>query len=213
MNDWIARLFSHPELATMGHHQRVEDLNLGLGWLYYALGRTLRPQLAVVIGSYRGFVPCVLGRALADNLERGTVTFIDPSMVDDFWKEPAAVERWFRDAGVSNVRHYAMTTQEFVQTQAYRDLAPVGILFVDGYHSLEQVRFDYETFRGKLAPEAITLFHDSIRVRTSRMYGDDRPYEHRVKDLMDALKRDAGLQVLDLPYGDGLTLVRRLRPA
>jgi len=209
MHEWIARLFDHPELLQMGHLQRAEDRNLGLGWIYYGLARTLRPQTVVVIGSYRGFVPLVLGKALTDNLEGGTVSFVDPSMVDDFWKDPAAVERWFEEAGVSNVRHHAMTTQQFVESSAFRDLGPVGILFIDGYHSFEQVRFDYESFRGKLAADGIVLFHDSARARTSRMYGDARAYEHRVKDFVDLLKRDPDLQVMDLPYADGVSLVRR----
>ena len=54
--DWITRLFEHPDLLRMGHHQRAEDQNLGMGWLYYAFGRMIRPRLAVVIGSWRGFV-------------------------------------------------------------------------------------------------------------------------------------------------------------
>ena len=71
MTDWIARLLERPDLQGMGHGQRVEDLNLGLGWLYYALARLLRPRIVVVIGSYRGFAPLVFGRALADNQESG----------------------------------------------------------------------------------------------------------------------------------------------
>jgi hypothetical protein len=60
-----------------------------------------------------------------------------------------------------------------------------------------------------MSAEGITLFHDSVRIRTSRMYGPDRLYEHRVKSFIDTLKNDSGLQVLDLPFGDGITLVRR----
>jgi hypothetical protein len=63
----------------MGHLQRVEDANLGLGWIYYGLARVIRPKTAVVIGLYRGFVPLVLGKALADNLDGSRVTFLDPS--------------------------------------------------------------------------------------------------------------------------------------
>ena len=69
----------------MGHSQSPEDRNLGLGWLYYALGRTLRPKVAVVIGSWRGFVPLVIGKALQDNQIPGELIFIDPSLADDFW--------------------------------------------------------------------------------------------------------------------------------
>jgi len=210
MTDWITRLLERPDLTRMGHGQRVEDLNLGLGWLYYALARVLRPATVVVIGSYRGFVPLVLGKAVADNLENGRVYFIDPSLVDDFWKDPQAVAEHFAGLGIRNIQHFHMTTQQFVETEAYRSLDAVGMVFVDGYHSEEQARFDYEAFQERLAPNGIMLFHDSVRVRTSRIYGADRPYEHRVKYLMDNLKQDPRLQVFDLPFFDGVTLVRKV---
>ena len=60
---WISEILASPALRTMGHGQRAEDGNLGLGWMYYALARVLRPALAVVIGSYRGFVPLILAHA------------------------------------------------------------------------------------------------------------------------------------------------------
>jgi predicted O-methyltransferase YrrM len=210
MTDWIAKLFAHPDLVRMGHGQRVEDLNLGLGWLYYALARALRPPTVVVIGSYRGFVPLVLGKALADNQEGGQVVFIDPSLADDFWKDPRAVQEHFASFGVTNIRHHLLTTQQFVEAEVYRTIGPVGILFVDGYHSAEQARFDYDAFKDRLSANGLVLFHDSIRIRISRMYGSDRPYEHRVKSFMDELKRDPSVQVLDLPLFEGVTLVRRV---
>ena len=82
MNEWIAALFRDHELTRMGHAQSVEDLNLGLGWLYYGLARAMRPATVVVIGSYRGFAPMMFGRALADNGGGGQVHFIDPSHVE-----------------------------------------------------------------------------------------------------------------------------------
>lgn len=208
LDEWIPALFADPALTTMGHAQRADDHNLGLGWIYYGLARTLRPQSVVVIGSYRGFTPLVFGRALQDNLEGGTVHFVDPSYVDDFWKDAAAVQAHFARFGVSNVRHHLMTTQEFAASDAYYELASVGIVFIDGYHSEEQVRFDFGAFRERLAPDGFILLHDSIRVRTSAIYGADRTYTHQVKIFVDELKRDPALQVLDLPFGDGVTIVR-----
>jgi predicted O-methyltransferase YrrM len=209
LTDWIARLFEHPGLLRMGHNQRAEDFNLGLGWLYYGLARLIRPQNAVVIGSYRGFVPLLLGKAIQDNLEPGEVTLIDPSMVDDFWKDPEAVRAHFRGFGVENVRHSLMTTQQFVETEAYRRLGEIGLLFVDGYHSEEQARFDYRAFEGHLAPRGVALFHDSMVLRQSEIYGADRAYGIRVKDFLDELKRDPGLQLFDVPFGTGITLLRK----
>ena len=101
MNSWIKELFEESSLLRMGHGQRAEDLNLGLGWLYYAMGRVVKPRSAVVIGSHRGFVPIVMAKALQDNLEPGTLTFIDPSLVDSFWREPDDVQQYFRGHGVS----------------------------------------------------------------------------------------------------------------
>lgn len=214
MQDWIAALFRSPELLAMGHHQRQEDLNLGLGWVYYALARVLRPTCIVVIGSWRGFTPLVFARALRDNQGPGEVVFIDPSLVDDFWANAAAVARFFAGHGAPEVRHYCMTTQEFVQSEAYHSLGEVGLLFVDGYHSREQAKLDFESFEPLLAAQAITLFHDTARTRTSRMYGEDRVYEHRVKDYVEELRARPDLQVFDLPFDSGVTLVsRRSGPA
>lgn len=193
----------------MGHNQRPGDASLGLGWVYYALARLVRPRHAVVIGSYRGFVPLVLGRAFQDNGEHGRVTFVDPSLVDGFWTDPASVRAHFERFGVGNVTHFRMTTQEFVGTPEYAALGEVGLLFVDGYHTAEQARFDWLAFEGRLAPYGIALFHDGLVLVESPIYGADRAYRVTVRHLMDELRRDPALQVLDLPFGTGLTLVRK----
>jgi predicted O-methyltransferase YrrM len=209
LHDWIAELFRDPKLLGMGHGQSRDDLNLGLGWVYYGLARALRPRTAVVIGSYRGFVPLVIGKALADNGDGGEVVFVDPSFVDDFWKDPEAVESYFDGHGLRNVRHFLMTTQEFSRSEEYRRLGTVGMVFVDGHHTVEQARLDHETFAGLLGPSGIVLFHDTAGYRVSGMHGPDRTYRHSVKDYVDSLKRDPQFQVLDLPVADGVTLVRR----
>ena len=192
----------------MGHAQRLEDNNLGLGWLYYGLARVVRPARAVCIGSWRGFVPIVLGQALKDNGEGGRITFIDPSLVDDFWADPERTRAWFESFGLDNVEHHRLTTQEFIATETYRGLGTVGLLFVDGYHTAEQARFDHEAFADRLADDACVFFHDSTRPIPSGMYGKDKRYVHSVHLYMDELKRRPGLQVIDFPFASGVTLVR-----
>ena len=207
---WIERLFRDPALGIMGHAQRPVELDLGLGWIYYGLARVARPERVVVIGSYRGFAPMVFARALVDNGAGGRVVFIDPSMVDDFWKDPARVKAHFAEFGLDNIDHHAATTQEFVASPQWQRLGKtVGIVFVDGYHSEEQARFDHEAFQPLLAPGGYCLFHDSVRERISRIYGPDRPYRHTVMHYMDALRADPAFEVLALPFGDGLCIVRR----
>jgi predicted O-methyltransferase YrrM len=210
LTPWIERLFRDPALAAMGHAQRPEELDLGLGWIYYGLARVAQPERVVVIGSHRGFAPMVFARALADNGAGGRVVFIDPSMVDDFWKEPARVSAHFAGYGLDNIDHHAAITQDFVGSADWHRLGrTVGIALVDGYHSAEQARFDHEACEQLLAPGGYCLFHDSVRERTSRICGADRPYRHTVKRYMDALRADRAFEVLGPPFDDGLCIVRR----
>lgn len=210
LEDWIAKLFEYRELLRMGHLQTRDDLNLGLGWLYYALARILRPERVVVIGSWRGFVPMVFARALADNGEGGEVLFIDPSLADGFWKDAREVSRYFRSYGIANIRHVLLTTQDFVRTREYRGLRDLKIVFIDGYHTHEQAKFDYEAFAGRMAPDGIALFHDTKEFDISHRYGKRRTYVRTVRKYMDELIGQRGLQVFDLPFGGGVTLVRRV---
>jgi predicted O-methyltransferase YrrM len=209
LDAWLERLFADPDLVRMGHNQRLADRNLGLGWIYYGLARLYRPRLAVVIGSWRGFVPMVIARGCQDNADGGQVLFIDPSLVDDFWRDPARVEAWFGRFGLDNIRHRLATTQDFAASPEHAALGPVDLLFVDGLHTAEQARFDYEAFRGRLSPRSIVLFHDSMRDEESRMYGVDKGYAVTVRQLMEEYRSDPALQVFDLPFGTGLTLLRR----
>ncbi len=208
--DWVSAILANPDLRRMGHAQRAQDGNLGLGWLYYALARVARPKRAVCIGSWRGFVPIVLGQALRDNGEGGRLTFIDPSLVDDFWADAQRTREWFASFGLDNVEHHRLTTQQFVGSEANRALGEIGLLFVDGYHTAEQARFDHQAFVDRLADDAFVLFHDSIRPRSSKMYGEERRYTHDVYEYMDELKRRPELQVMDFPADSGVTLVRRV---
>jgi predicted O-methyltransferase YrrM len=209
MNEWISRLFENPQLLKMGHAQRLADLNLGLGWLYYALARVVRPRVTVIIGSWRGFSPLVFGKGVADNLEKGRVIFIDPSLVDPFWKGGSGVKAYFAEFGITNIEHFQMTTQEFVTSEAYLQLTDVDLLFVDGYHTKEQATFDYHAFSAMIPSTGIALFHDSCSDIVATIYGEDKAYKHTVRDLMTELKQDPGLQVFDLPFDQGVTLVRK----
>lgn len=210
-SEWIARLYEQRDLLRMGHSQTAEDLNLGLGWLYYALGRIVRPKRAVVIGSWRGFTPMMFAKALQDNLEPGEVIFIDPSLADDFWANPGRVKDYFQGFGLANIRHFRMTTQEFVETDLYRNLGEIGLLFIDGKHTADQANFDYDAFSGFLAPRGVIMLHDSMVVRADKVYGADHAYTMTVKEFVDRLKGDPSLQLFDLPFGDtGLTLLRKL---
>ncbi len=209
MEGWIAKLFAEEAMRGMGHNQRVQDLNLGMGWIYYGLVRMMRPKLVVVIGSYRGFSPLVFGKALQDNGDSGQLIFIDPGLVDGFWKDPDRVREHFHRFGVDNIHHFPMTTQEFMKTELYGQLKNIGILFVDGFHTDEYARIDHKAFERRLAPDGITLFHDSVNIEWSTIYGEERGYLRDVSNYMDDLEKREEFEVLNFPICSGLTLVRK----
>ncbi len=82
--------------------------------------------------------------------------------------------------------------------------AEMGVQVDNKYYEV-----DFEAFEPLVSARGVILFHDSIRIRPTRIYGEDKVYEHRVRDFIDELRRDARFQVCDLPFGDGLTLVRK----
>jgi hypothetical protein len=208
VRDFVEQLFAQPEMLEMEHCQRLDDRNMGFGELYYAFTRLLRPVNAVVIGSWRGFSPAVIGRAMLDNSEGGELVFIEPSLVDDFWADEATVNAHFAALGAPNVKHMEATTQQYAASEHYRELSDIGLLMIDGLHTAEQARFDYLAFLDKLTPDAVVLFHDSVSQRTSRIYGEEHPYQYSVCLLIERLKKTAGLDVFTLPQARGLTLVR-----
>ncbi len=144
-----------------------------------------------------------------DNSEGGQVHFIDPSLVDGFWKDESAVHDHLCNFGGANIVHYLMTTQQFAETEEYRELDEIGIVFVDGMHSAEQARFDFEAFVHKLASQGMILLHDSVWQLPSGLYGPGREYVHTVTDFVSELKQNREWQVFDLPFGGGVTMVRR----
>jgi hypothetical protein len=96
MKDWIAKLLDYRDLTRMGHLQRVEDANLGLGWIYYGLARVIRPKQVVVIGSYRGFVP---RHCMNEHERRRYITWAEP------YYETVRAEMAFLDGDIFHLRH------------------------------------------------------------------------------------------------------------
>lgn len=206
---WLKRITANADLMGMGHCQTAKDDNLGFGWVYYGLARAYRPRHVVCIGSYRGFVPMMFAKALADNAQGGQVTFIDPSFVDDFWARPDEVKAWFAAHGLENITHHKTTTQDFVGSEAFAELPAVDILFVDGFHTEQQAEFDHRSFDDKLTPNGLVLFHDSVSEISSELYGQEGSYQYSVHKYLQRLKENPKYQVIDFPFSDGLTLVRQ----
>ena len=61
---------------------------------------------------------------------------------------------------------------------------PIGMLFIDGDHSYEGVKFDYENYKKNVIVGGKILFHDSIMPEIKRFLNELDPNEVRfIKDV------------------------------
>src|SRR5215510_7422111 len=101
----IREMFRHAR--PLGHHHAADTLNLGFGFIYYALVRALRPKYVVVIGSGFGFSVVCLALGLKDN-GKGLLDCVDPSysvLTDGLFKTVGGTAQWSDAEKVH--RHFA----------------------------------------------------------------------------------------------------------
>jgi hypothetical protein len=199
----------------LGHHEDSSTLNLGFGFLYYAMVRVLRPRHVVVIGSGYGFSVVCLALGLKDN-GAGAVSFVDPSYSvlrhgplhtvggTSQWDDPESVRAHFDRFGIGDrVEHFKMTSAEFFAHYHDRGLPDIDIAFIDGNHSYEDVRHDFLAALGFMRRNAYVLLHDTnIYVREFLGHAG-------VKRWLKVLEREpARFQAVDFPFASGVALVR-----
>ncbi len=191
--------------AEMGQHTDPATGNLGYGYIYYGLVRLVRPATVVCVGSYRGFAPVCLALALAHN-RQGLCTFIDPGRVDEHWHDRGNLEALDREFGLKGrLRHLRETSQQVI---AEGEIAgEIDLLVIDGDHSYQGVKFDFDHLGAKVVPGGMILLHDSVAVGEGFT-------KWEVKDFVAAeVAGKSGYESLTLPFAAGLTLVRKLAPA
>jgi predicted O-methyltransferase YrrM len=211
----LADILRHAK--PLGHHEDAANLNIGFGFLYYGLVRTLRPRHIVVIGSGFGFSVVCLALGLKDN-GRGSLSFVDPSysaLKDGLlntvggtaqWNEPAKVHAHFARFGVADrVRHYRMTSEAFFSTYEDHGLPAIDLAFIDGNHSFADVRHDFLAVLGRSHRNAYMLLHDT------HIYVRELVRHAGVKRWMRHIARDpAAFEIVDFPFSSGVAVVRVL---
>lgn len=202
----------------LGHHEQKGALNLGFGFLYYGLVRTLRPNHVLVIGSGYGFSVVCLALGLKDN-QKGRLTFVDPSY-NIFkhgpwktvggrgrWDDPEDVARHFTLFGVDGrITHHRLESSEFFSRFDALQLPKIDIGFIDGDHSFNNVRHDFIAMLKHAGKNSYILLHDTnIFIRELvRNAGVKRWLNHiRVKTEC--------FEVIDFPFSSGVAIVRVLK--
>lgn len=201
----------------LGHHEDPATLNLGFGFLYYGLVRTLRPRHIVVVGSGFGFSVVCLALAQRDNGE-GTLSFVDPSYSvlrngplrtvggTSQWDDPARVRAHFRRFGVQSiVTHFKETSGEFFAAYGERALPAIDLAFIDGNHSYDDVRHDFLAALAHTRRNSYMLLHDTnIYIRELLRHAGVKRW------LREIAQRREQFEAVDFPFSSGVALVRVL---
>jgi len=209
----LAEILRHAK--PLGHNEDPRTLNLGFGFLYYGLARSLRPRHVVVIGSGYGFSVVCLALALRDN-GAGRLSFVDPSysLLRDGplrtvggtakWSDPQAVREHFARFGVADVvTHYRMTSTEFFAEYPRASLGAIDLGFIDGNHSYADVRHDFVSMLQHAPRNSYVFLHDT------NIYVRELLGHAGVARWLRLLDRDRyRFQLVDFPFSSGVALVR-----
>lgn len=157
---------------------RITEFSGWRGHLPFALWLmpALRPRRFVELGTHTGDSYCAFCQSVqTEGLEREIACFaVDTWEGDDhagFYQETVweDIQKYHRDRGYENFsRLLRMTFEE--SAREFED-GSVDLLHIDGFHTYEAVRHDYETFLPKLSKSAVVLFHDTaVRDRGFEVY-------------------------------------------
>lgn len=178
-------------------HGAYPDLNyLGLGTLYYTLTYLARAELAVCIGSGSGFVPKLMRQAQRDLRLQGKTVLIDA----DIRVKSQGIPDYHDCTTLFRTKYPEIEVWKVKSQDAAEKFEPNSIdyLHIDGDHSYEGVKCDFESYLPKLKRGSIVSFHDST---------DDRC---GVKRLLQELAQAAEFEQFTFAQGNGTTILRQL---
>jgi predicted O-methyltransferase YrrM len=192
-------------LVPLGHHEcsvkeGIERGDLGLGLIYYALTRVLKPRKVVIAGSLRGFSVVCIALGLEDN-DLGEADFIDAALVDDFWRHKRRVRSHFAKFHIQHrVSVKVMTTRAYL-AERKGESPSIDLLFIDADHTRQGVTFDHEGLGSLVIPGGYVVFHDSYVAGVGCT-------EWEVADYLGSL--ESLYEMLSLEIGQGVAILRKL---
>jgi hypothetical protein len=153
------------------------------------------------IGVYQAVTTCRLRQAMAPD---GVLLAVDPFAPGrlGFSYDRVIARGETRKIANGQVRWLRMTGKEAAQDKAVDELGGVDFIFIDGNHSYEGLRDDWEGWSPRVVSGGIVALHDS------RSYdGHDIESAGSVKFTREVITRDPRFQVVDTV--DSLTVLRR----
>lgn len=192
--------------------QNTNNNDLGFGLIYYSITRNLKPTKVLVIGSKKGFSPICFAIGLRDN-NKGYLYFVDAGYdySDEknmggigFWKNKAECNKLFNMFNVQNIiLPYIETTKSFNDKIGID--AKFDLIFIDGDHSYEGFKYDFEEIALKHIDDGIILFHDVLvdKDHCGFNFGIKRYFEEKIR-------ANENLESFRLPVWPGLGFCRKI---
>lgn len=206
----IRQFIDHFARKDNWHNIDKKTGNLGYGWIHYSLIRNIHPLRVLVIGSKYGYIPAICATACRDN-NKGMVDFVDAGYDyrnlnhkahwggEGIWKKVDS-KKYFGKFGLEkNITVYVMTSKKFAAKYPKRKW---DYIYLDGDHSYEGVRFDFESFWPRLRKKGFISLHDIY----TRNLGD---LEYGVHKYWTEIKKEH-LSVIELGGNCGLGILQKL---
>lgn len=192
-------------------HSKADEINFlsGLGdssYLLYGLVRSMKPEVCVEIGSARGRSACFIGMALKEN-GRGRLFAIDPHQQTS-WNDFQSVDTF--EIIKNNLAALQITHQVDIVRMTSGEAArgwnrQIDMIFIDGDHSYEGIKRDWELFVPYLTTFGVVIFHDTIwDLRPDPKWSRN---DMGVPRFVDEL-RQQGYPVLTIDRDAGISLIQ-----
>ncbi|MDP2649452.1 MAG: class I SAM-dependent methyltransferase [bacterium] len=139
--------------------------NLGFGLIHYSLILNLKPGRILCVGSRKGFIPAICALACQEN-SFGQVDFVDAGYGLEnknnwsgigFWKKINPEKHFSFLETNKYLKTYIMTSEEFAKKYKKRTYQ---YIYIDGDHSYEGVKKDFNLFWSRLEKGGLMVFHD-----------------------------------------------------
>lgn len=128
----------------------------------YDLVAALRPKVVVELGTQSGVSYFTFCQSVLDHGLRARCFGVDTWRGDEHTK--AYEESVFAEVEAHNQAHYAqfstLLRMYFEEAAPRFDAGSIGLLHIDGYHTYEAVRADFELWYPKVEPGGIVIMHD-----------------------------------------------------
>jgi len=185
VDEWPAEVRGLEDLAFLFSSNQlnhgIASLQFDEAGLLFRLARDLGPKPIVEIGRFKGGSTLLLASAMHPETELWSYDLhvalrADLSGPQLDGELVGALERY----GLHDRVHLVVGDSRTVDPPP----EPAGLVFVDGDHTYEGARADYERWRGLLAPGGHLLFHDAV---DTGGYGNHYP---GIVRLADEITRD-----------------------